>query len=198
MHHTLAVDLAHHSATPSRQTRDLQPHRVGHIPLHQEAAARTLLAALHSYAFAVVGGVASGHGVGKHGAQGVEVEVKVAVHHRTRLHRTALLVVLGVATLVEFYGVVQVEVQVALGNGGGQYLAVAGVYVAATRGVAAQARLAAFAQGAPLLAVHHLDVEHSHRDGQSHTHREHEVQHHEPPRQTLVLIIMFLFFQYSI
>ena len=125
MHHALAVDLAHHGTTPTRQSSDLQPHRIRHIPLHQEAAARAFLGALHGDAFAVVRGRMIRHGVGKHQAQRVKVAAEVAVDHWARLYGVAVLVVLHVAMLVALQTVVQVEVQVALGHRGGQYLAVA-------------------------------------------------------------------------
>ena len=106
MHHTLAIDLAHHSAAPARQTCYLQPHRIRHISLHQEATTRTLFVALGGNTVAVVDGRASRHSVGKHQTQGVEVAAEVAVDHRATLHGVALLVVLHVAVLVELLAVV--------------------------------------------------------------------------------------------
>ena len=110
VHHTLPVDLTHHPAAPAGQTAYLQPHRIWHVPLHQETPARTLLGALRGYTLAIVAGRVQSTGLAEHHAHGIQVPCEVAVRDGTALHRPSVTVGLHPSVLLKDVAVVEVEV----------------------------------------------------------------------------------------
>ena len=131
------------------------------------------------------------HSLAQHAAHRIEVALEEAVHYRAALHRHPFLH-LGLPVF-HHHGVHQVEVEVAFSDRGGQYLAVAAVDVAASRGIGAQARLALLAAGAPFVAVHKLYIDnvghHRHPD----TKRQQQVEGHHSTRHARIFMFIMLF-----
>ena len=102
----------------------------------------------------------------EHQAHGVDIALEAGVDDgASLLGGMSALVEDGLALGIQLDAIAEVEVEVALGDRGGEDFAVAGVDVAATCGVGTETCLALSAAGTPLVAMHPLDAGHGGEDG---------------------------------